>query len=52
MLKKYNLASEADFYNLSYGLLWEQTHDYVESYFIDLLSNGKIVYPENSPIVP
>jgi hypothetical protein len=52
MLKKYNLASEADFYAVPYGLLWEETRNYVESYFIDLLSNGRIVYPENSPIVP
>lgn len=52
MLKKYNLASESDFYAIPYGLLWEDTRNYVESYFIDLLSNGRIVYPENSPIVP
>jgi hypothetical protein len=46
MLKRFNLASEADFYNLPYGLLWEQTHNFVESYFIDEFTNGRIVYPE------
>lgn len=52
MLKKFNLKSEADFYALPYGLLWEQTHDFVESYFIDTFMNAQVVYPENSPIVP
>lgn len=52
MLKKFNLKSEADFYALPYGLLWEQTHDFVESYFIDEFTNAQIVYPEGSPIVP
>jgi len=52
MLQRFNLKSEADFYNLPYGLLWEQTHDFVESFFIDQFTNGRVVYPENSPIVP
>jgi hypothetical protein len=52
MLKRFNLSSEAEFYALPYGLLWEQTRDYVEKYFIDLLFRAKIIYPEGSPIIP
>lgn len=52
MLKRFNLSSEAEFYALPYGLLWEQTRDFVETYFIDLLSRAKIIYPEGSPIIP
>lgn len=52
MLKKFNLKSEADFYALPYGLVWEEAHDFVESYFIDEFTNAQIVYPEGSTIVP
>lgn len=37
MLQRFHLGSEAEFYALPYGLLWEQTRDYVELYFMDLL---------------
>ncbi len=46
MLKQYNLASESDFYNLPYGLLWEQTRNFIETYFVDEFNNARIIYPE------
>ena len=35
MLKRFNLASEVEFYALPYGDLWERTRDYIEQYYID-----------------
>jgi hypothetical protein len=45
MLKRFNLASEVDFYALPYGDLWEKTRDYIEQYYIDEFMNAPIVYP-------
>lgn len=52
MLKKFNLKSETDFYALPYGVMWEQTRDFVERYFMEEFSNARIVYPAGSTIVP
>ncbi len=45
MLKRFNLASEVDFYALPYGELWEKTRDYIEQYYADEFMNAPIVYP-------
>ena len=45
MLKRFNLASEVDFYALPYGDLWERTRDYIEQYYADEFMNAPIVYP-------
>lgn len=52
MLKRFNLKSETDFYALPYGVIWEQTRDFVERYFMEEFSNARIVYPAGSTIVP
>lgn len=52
MLQRFNLKSEADFYALPYGVIWEQTRDFVERYFMEEFSNARIVYPAGSTIVP
>lgn len=45
MLKRFNLASEVDFYALPYGDLWEKTRDYIEQYYSDEFMNAPIVFP-------
>ena len=45
-------SQEANFYALPYGTLWEQTHDFVERYFMDEFSSARIVYPAGSNIAP
>ncbi len=52
MLQRFNIKSEANFYALPYGTLWEQTHDFVERYFMDEFSSARIVYPAGSNIAP
>ncbi len=45
MLRRFNLASEVDFYALPYGDLWERTRDYIEQYYADEFMNAPIAYP-------
>lgn len=47
MLKRFNLASEIDFYALPYGDLWERTRDYIEQYYIDEFMNAPIIMPSS-----
>lgn len=48
MLKRFNLASEVDFYALPYGDLWENTRDYIEQYYVDEFMNAPVAMPSNS----
>lgn len=48
MLKRYNIASEKDFYELPYGELWEKTRDFIEQYFIDEFMNAPLVMPSGN----
>lgn len=45
MLRRFNLASEVDFYALPYGDLWERTRDYIEQYYADEFMNAPVVMP-------
>lgn len=47
MLKRFNLASEVEFYALPYGDLWERTRDYIEQYYIDEFMNAPIIMPSS-----
>ena len=47
MLKRFQIASERDFYALPYGELWENTRDYIEQYFIDEFMNAPLVMPSS-----
>lgn len=48
MLRRFNLASEVDFYALPYGDLWERTRDYIEQYYIDEFMNAPVVMPSGN----
>jgi hypothetical protein len=47
MLRRFNLASEVEFYALPYGDLWEKTRDYIEQYYADEFMNVPITMPSN-----
>lgn len=47
MLRRFNLASEVDFYAMPYGDLWEKTRDYIEQYYIDEFMNAPLVMPSS-----